>query len=43
MAKMPFTWTEEPARKPGPMKRIMQALLVLVVLTFCAVMIYSHG
>jgi hypothetical protein len=43
MAKMPFTWTEEPERKPGPMKVIMQVLLVIVVLTFCAVMIFSHG
>jgi hypothetical protein len=42
MTRMPFTWVEEAERKPGRFKRILQALLTIAVLAFCALMILSR-
>jgi hypothetical protein len=39
MTRMPFLWVEATERKPGPMKVILQALLTVSVLTFCALMV----
>jgi hypothetical protein len=40
MTRMPFTWVEEPDRKPSRLKIVLQALLTVAVLTFCAILVF---
>jgi hypothetical protein len=42
MTRMPFTWVEKAERKPGRLKRILQGLLTIAVLSFCALLVYSR-
>jgi hypothetical protein len=43
MTRMPFLWVEAPERKPGPMKFVLQGVMTVAVLSFCALMVLrSH-